>query len=89
MNKIEKFERVDIDFSSNQRDWEKAKQENTSIALNILFVSQKSEGIKIEHESNYNQRKNQVNLLKINDEVNNCYYFAVKDLSELNSLEWL
>ena len=89
MNKIEKLERVDIDFSSNQRDWEKAKQENTSIALNILFASQKSEGIKIEHESNYNQRKNQVNLLKINDEVNNCYYFAVKDLSELNSLEWL
>ena len=22
----------------------------------------------------------------INDEVNNCYYFAVKNLSELNSL---
>ena len=25
----------------------------------------------------------------INDEVNNCYYFAVKNLSELNSLRWL
>ena len=25
----------------------------------------------------------------INDEVNNCYYFAVKNLSELNSLGWL
>ena len=25
----------------------------------------------------------------INDEANNCYYFAVKDLSELNSLGWL
>ena len=24
-----------------------------------------------------------------NDEANNCYYFAVKNLSELNSLEWL
>ena len=28
-------------------------------------------------------------MLKINDEANNCYYSAVKDLSELNSLEWL
>ena len=25
----------------------------------------------------------------INDEVNNCYYFAVKNLSELDSLGWL
>ena len=25
----------------------------------------------------------------INDESNNCYYFAVKNLSELNSLGWL
>ena len=25
----------------------------------------------------------------INDEVNNCYYFAVKNLSELNSWGWL
>ena len=24
-----------------------------------------------------------------NDEANNCYYFAVKNLSELNSLGWL
>ena len=25
----------------------------------------------------------------INDEANNCYYFAIKNLIELNSLEWL
>ena len=28
-------------------------------------------------------------MLVINDEANNCYYFAVKNLSELNSLGWL
>ena len=28
-------------------------------------------------------------MLIINDEANNCYYFAVKNLSELNSLGWL
>ena len=38
---------------------------------------------------NYNKRKNQVVLLMINDESNNRYYFAVKNLSELNSLGWL
>ena len=41
------------------------------------------------YKSNYNKRKNQVIVLVINDEVNNCYYFAVKNLSELNSLGWL
>ena len=25
----------------------------------------------------------------INDEANSCYYFAMKNLSELNSLGWL
>ena len=25
----------------------------------------------------------------INDEANNCYYFAAKNLSKLSSLEWL
>ena len=38
------------------------------------------------YKSNYNKRKNQVILLIINDESNKCYYFAVKNLSELNSL---
>ena len=25
----------------------------------------------------------------MNDEVNNCYYFTIRNLSELNSLGWL
>ena len=89
MKKILKFKRVDTDFSSYQRDWEEFEQNNTSIALNILFVSYNSEEIKLAYKSNYNKRKNQVILLMINDEANNCYYFAVKNLSELNSLGWL
>ena len=89
MKKIEKLERVDIDRSSHQRDWEKFEQENNSIALNVLFVSYNSEEIKLAYKSNYNKRKNQVILLMINDEVNNCYYFPVKNLSEINSLGWL
>ena len=89
MKKILKFKRLDTVFSSYQRDWEEFEQNNTSVALNILFVSYNSEEIKLAYKSNYNKRKNQVILLMINDEANNCYYFAVKNLSELNSLGWL
>ena len=89
MKKILKFKRVDTDFSSYQREWEEFEQNNTSIALNILFVSRNSDEIKLAYKSNYNKRKNQVILLTINDENNNSYYFAVKNLSELNSLVWL
>ena len=89
LKKLLKFRRVDTDFSSYQRDWEEFEQNNTSIALNILFVSYNSEEIKLAYKSNYNKRKNQVILLMINDEANNCYYFAVKNLSEINSLGWL
>ena len=91
MKKLLKFKRADTDFSSYQRDWEEFEQENTSIALNILFLSHNSEEVKLAYKStyNYNKRKNQVILLMINDEANNCYYFAIKKLSELNSLGWL
>ena len=68
---------------------EEFEQENTSIALNILFVSHSSEKLKLAYKLSYNKRKNQVTLLMINNEANNCYYFAVKNWSELNSLGWL
>ena len=89
LKKIEKFKTVNTDFSSHQRDWEKFEQENNSIALNVLFVSHNTEEIKLAYKSSYNERKNQVILLMINDKANNCYYFAIKNLSELNSLGWL
>ena len=85
LKKVLKFKRVDTDFSSYQREWEEFERNNTLIALNILFVSRNSEEVKLTYKSNYNKRKNQVILLMINDEANNCYYFAVKNLSELNS----
>ena len=43
LKKLLKFRRVDTDFSSYQRDWEEFEQNNTSIALNVLFVSYISE----------------------------------------------
>ena len=73
---------VDTGLSLYQRDWQEFEQNNTSIALNVLFASYDSEEIKLSYKSNYNKRKNQVILSMINDDANNCYYFAVKNLSE-------
>ena len=89
LKKILKFKWVHTDFSSYQRDWEESEQNNTSVALNMLFVSYNSEEIKLAYKSNDNKRKNQVILLMINDEANNRYYFGVKNLWELNSLGWV
>ena len=89
MKKLLKFRRVDMDFSSYQRDWEEFEQENTSIAINILVLSHNNEEINFAYKSSYNKRKNQVILLLINDKANNCYCFAVKNLSELDPLRWL
>ena len=80
MKKLLKFRRVDIDFLSYQRDWEKFEQESNLIALNVLFVSYNNEEIKLTYKSSYNKRKNQVILLMINDEANNYYYFAIKKI---------
>ena len=65
LKKLLKFRRVHTDFSSYQRDWEESEQENTSIALNILFVSHNSEEIKLAYKSSCNKRKNQVILLRL------------------------
>ena len=47
LEKIEKFKRLDTDFLSHQRDWEKFEQENTSVALSVLLVPHNSEEIKL------------------------------------------
>ena len=89
MKKFLKFKKVDIDLSSHQRYWENFEQENNLVAINVLFVSHKSKEIKLTYKSSYNKRKNRVILLMISDEVNNYYYFAIKNWQELNSLGWL
>ena len=89
LKKLLNFKRIDIDFASHQRYWENFEQENNSIAINVLFVSHNSEEIKLAYKSSFNKRKNQVILLMISDEDNNYFYFAIKNLSQLNSFGWL
>ena len=54
---------ADTDFASYQRHWEEFEQNNTSIALNILFVSYDSEEINLAYKSNYNKRKKSSNFV--------------------------
>ena len=88
MKEIEKIKRRDIDFPSYQRDWEEFEQNNTLIDLNFLFVSYNSEERKLAYRY-FNKCKNHVILLMLNDEAENCYHFAVKNLLELYSSQWL
>ena len=76
-------------FHHTKENGRNLNKNNASISLSILFVPHNSEEIKVACKSNYNKCKNQVILLIISDEANNCYYLAVKNLSELKSLQWL
>ena len=42
LKKIKKIKMVDIDLLSHQRDWEEFEQNNTLIALNVLFVKNRT-----------------------------------------------
>ena len=58
LKKILKFKRDNTDFSSHQRNYEELEQNNTSVAINILFIPHNNEQIKLAYKSNYNKRKN-------------------------------
>ena len=89
LKKLLNFKRVNTVFLSHQKYQKNFEQENNSVAINVLFASHHSEEINLPHKSGYNKDKNQVILLMFDDEANNYYYFAIKILSELNSLGWL
>ena len=87
---FQKIKGEDIDFLLHQRDQRNFEQSNESIALNVLFTSQKNEEITIVYKSEHNfERENNVVLLMINNDADKYYYFAVKSKLELYSSEWL
>ena len=82
---IEKIKQVDINFLSYQKDWKKFEQNNISIVLNALFVPYNSEEINFAYKSKYSgKRKNHAFLVMINQEAEECHYFAVKNYILLN-----
>ena len=80
---INQYSWNDIDFPSTRKDWKKFELNNTSIALNILYVHHNAKKICHAYKSKYNLfRENQVILLMITD-GEKWHYLAVKKLSAL------
>ena len=56
----------DIQFSFDQKDWNKFETNNESIALNVLHIPHNTKNIKHSHKSKFNlTREHQVFLLMI------------------------
>ena len=80
---IDQYNWNEIDFPSHSKDWKKFELNNTSIALNILYVPYNTEKLRHAYKSKYNStRENQVILLMITD-GEKWHYLAVKRLSAL------
>ena len=81
---INQYNWRDIDFPSHQKDWKMFKQNNKTIALNILFVTQNTKTIRLAYKSKYNRkRENQVVLLMIAD-GKKWHYLALKSVHATN-----
>ena len=73
----------EIEFPAVPKDWKKFKQNNKTIALNVLFVPYNTETIRVAYRSeNNNKREKQVKLLMITD-GNRWHDLAITDLSAL------
>ena len=80
---IDQYNWNEIDFPSTGKDWKKFESNNTSIALNILYVPHNTEKICHAYKSKYNlTRENQLILLMITD-GEKWHYLAVTSLSRL------
>ena len=80
---IDQYNWKDINFPSQVDDWKKFELNNTSIALNILYVPEGEKTIRHAYKSKYNlTRENQVILLMI-DDGEKWHYLTVRSLSAL------
>ena len=75
---INKYNWKDIDFPSNEKDWNKFEQSNKKIALNILLAPHNTKTIRFAYKSKYKrERENKVVLLMITD-GKKWHYLALK-----------
>ena len=72
-----------LEFPTQQSDWKKIEENNKSITLNILFVPNGTQDIRLAYKSKYNgKREEKVILLMIGD-AEKWHYLAVKNLPRL------
>ena len=72
-----------IEFPTKPSNWKRYEENNSSIALNILFVPNNTKDIRLAYKSKYNGKcENKVILLMIGD-GEKWHYLAVKNLPRL------
>ena len=65
---FDQYNRKEVDFPSQGKDWKKFESNNKSIALNILYVSHNTKKICLAYKLKYNStRENQAILVMITD----------------------
>ena len=71
----------DINFPTEQKDWDKFERNNKNVALNILSAHSTKKKLHIIRTSKHNNtREHKVILLMITDKNNNWHYVCVKSL---------
>ena len=87
---IDQYNWKGIDFLARIKDWKKFEQNNTTIALNIIYVPHNTKTINLAYKSKYNRKhKNQVVLLMItdgkqSDKIDKWHYIALKSVPTEN-----
>ena len=68
---FEQYNWKEIDFPSHKKDWKKFKENNKSIAFNILYLPCNTEEIRHAYKSKYDEkRENNVIILMITNGKN-------------------
>ena len=68
---FEQYNWKEIDFPSHKKDWKKFKENNKSIAFNILYLPRNTEEIRHAYKSKYDEkRENNVIILMITNGQN-------------------
>ena len=68
---FEQYNWKEIDFPSHKKDWKKFKENNKSIAFNILYLPRNTEEIRHAYKSKYDEkRENNVIILMITNGKN-------------------
>ena len=81
---INKYNWNSINFSTEQKDWDRFERNNKDVALNILSAHSTKKKIYIVRTSKHNNaRKHKVILLIISYKDNNWHYICVKNCVEM------
>ena len=69
-----------LGFPTQPSNWKKFEKNNSSIALNILFLPNNTKDIRLAYKSKYNGKRENKAILLMIDDGEKWHYLAVKNL---------